>query len=335
MVLRMRNLSPLRFVATALLVVVGAATSMADQRRDNGQMVRLVRPLSDEVGKSVAQVLIAGRPVSLATAVSEDGYLLTKRSELSGDPIRVRLADGRMFPARVAAVRRGNDLALLRIDGDVKLDPASFDTPAPGVASFLVSVGRAGRPIGIGVVGGPERKIANQGKLGIMFEQTNSRALVQGVWPESGADVAGVEPGDLIIAVNGHKEESTKGVMTILRGKYSGESVRLTIRRSNESRETDIIEIDAGIREFAMMQESENDSKVNGPRNQRLTGFDRVIQHDTVLDPYECGGPILDSAGNIVGLNIARAGRVVSYALPSDLVAAAVKSMLSEVRVTE
>ena len=114
--------------------------------------------------------------------------------------------------------------------------------------------------------------------------------------------------------------------------KMAGESVRLTILRQNDSQGMDTLEMDAGIRDFGVMQESENDSKVNGPRNVRLTGFDRAIQHDTVLDPDECGGPILDTAGNVVGLNIARAGRVVSYALPSSLLTPIINGMLEEAR---
>ena len=80
------------------------------------------------------------------------------------------------------------------------------------------------------------------------------------------------------------------------------------------------------------MQESENDSKVNGPRNARLSGFDRAIQHDTVLDPDECGGPALDTNGKAIGINIARAGRVMSYALPSSLVVSEMNLLLVEAR---
>ena len=56
------------------------------------------------------------------------------------------------------------------------------------------------------------------------------------------------------------------------------------------------------------------------------------MQHDTVLDPDECGGPLLDTKGNVVGINIARAGRVVSYALPSSLILPQMISMLEEAR---
>lgn len=309
---------------------------LADDRRDNAAMTRLIRPIAESVQHSVAQVLSGGRPVALATVVSADGYLLTKRSELSGDPIRVRLSDGRLFPARVAAVRRGNDLALLRIESDVSLKPLQFADDTPAVASFLISVGRTGRPIGIGVLGVPERQIAHRGRLGVMLnDDTSGRALVQGVFPNSGADSVGIVPGDLIVAINGRRKTNKNSVIETLRGMFPGERVHLTILRSNESRGTDTLEIDAPIRDYDMMRESENDSRVNGPRNDRLSGFDRVIQHDTVLDPDECGGPVLDTSGQVIGVNIARAGRVVSYALPSSLVMAEMTSMLREARAAQ
>ena len=113
---------------------------------------------------------------------------------------------------------------------------------------------------------------------------------------------------------------------------FPGESVRLTIKRRNESSEMDTLEMNAGIRDFGVLRETENDSKVNGPRNVRLSGFDRVIQHDTVLDPEDCGGPVLDLSGRAVGLNIARAGRVVTYSLPASLVISEMISMLQEAR---
>lgn len=305
----------------------------ADDHRDTGEMVSLFRPMAESVRDSVVQVLCGGRPVSLGTVVAADQYVLTKRSELTNDPIRVRLSDGRMFPASVAAVRRQNDLAMLRVDTDVAIPPVEFGTDVPAIASFIVSVGRTGRPIGIGVVGVRERPISHQGRLGVMLEDDPSgRALVQLVWPESGAAMAGIEPGDRIIAINGHEERNRIAVIETLRGMYPGESVRLTILRPNELSELEPLEMDAGIRDMGVLQESESDSKINGPRNVRLSGFDRVIQHDTVLDPDECGGPILDTTGRVVGINIARAGRVVSYALPSSLILPEMISMLEEAR---
>jgi serine protease Do len=48
-----------------------------------------------------------------------------------------------------------------------------------------------------------------------------------------------------------------------------------------------------------------------------------------VLAPAECGGPLVGLDGRAVGLNIARAGRVASYALPAADVLDAVAEMRS------
>ncbi len=297
-------------------------------RRDNGKMMELVSPLSDQAGRATVQVLADGRPVALGAMVSTDGYLVTKRSELSNDPLRVRLPDGRLFSARIAAVRRVSDLALLKVEGTDDLPVVSFSDEEPDVGCFLVTSGRGDVPVGIGVMGVSPRKVDHVGRLGVILRNDRAgRARVDGVWPDSGADKAGVLPGDRIVAINGKNEEGDKQVISALKGMYPGETVRLTIQRDDGE-----LEIDAQIRDFSVMQESPNDSRVNGARSTRLSGFERVLQHDTVLEPHECGGPVVDCRGRVVGLNIARAGRVVSYALPGALVNQELRLMLDEAR---
>ncbi len=156
------------------------------------------------------------------------------------------------------------------------------------------------------------------------------QALVRGVWPRSGADSAGVKPGDRIVAINDEQKTSRESVIQTLHNMFPGENVRLTIVRKG-----DTLNLDAGIRELDILQESENDSKVNGPRSARLSGFQSVIQHDTVLDPDECGGPLLNSSGQAIGLNIARAGRVMTYALPGSLIISEMLEMLQQARASD
>lgn len=299
-------------------------------RRDNGQMMQLVAPLAQQAGAATVQVLSDGKPVSLGAIVSTDGYVLTKRSELSADPLRVRLADGRLMQARIAAVRRSVDLALLHIDNVQGLKRVEFAKEEPVIGSFLISAGRGDAPIGLGVMGVRPRRVGHVGRLGVRLkDDPQGQAFVDIVWPASGADDAGVLVGDRIIAVNGHDEAGHEKVVDALRGLYPGEVVRLTIQREETT-----MEVDAQIRDFTLIQESENDARVNGPRSRRLSGFDRVLQHDTVLEPDQCGGPVLNTEGKVVGLNIARAGRVVSYALPGSLVLPQLIDMLKEARST-
>ncbi len=301
----------------------------ASNRRDNGDMIQLIRPLAEAIAPSVVQIVLDGTPVSLGTIVSNDGYVLTKRSELSGDPIRVRLSDARLLPARVAAVRRQSDLALIRIEGaGGDLQPITFAEKTEAVVgSFLVSVGRTGVPIGLGAVSVRPRTVEHNGRLGVVLVDERGQATVRGVWPDSGAESAGVKQGDQIIAIDDRNETSRNAVIQALRGMFPGESVKLTINREGET-----LNLIAKIQDFGVMQETENDTKVNGPRSTRLSGFERVLQHDTVLNPDECGGPVIDTSGRVIGMNIARAGRVLSYALPASLVVPEVASMLAEAR---
>jgi S1-C subfamily serine protease len=301
----------------------------ASNRRDNGDMIQLIRPMAEAIAPSVVQIVSDGTPVSLGTIVSSDGYVLTKRSELSGDPIRVRLGDARLMPARVAAVRRKSDLALIRIEGaGGDLQPITFAEETEAVVgSFLVSVGRTGVPIGLGAVSVRPRSVEHNGRLGVVLVDEKGQATVRGVWPDSGAESAGIKQGDQIIAIDDRNETSRNAVIQALRGMFPGESVKLTINREGET-----LNLIAKIQDFGVMQETENDTKVNGPRSTRLSGFERVLQHDTVLNPDECGGPVIDTSGRVIGMNIARAGRVVSYALPASLVVPEVTSMLAEAR---
>mgnify|MGYP002527774943 FL=1 len=72
---------------------------------------------------------------------------------------------------------------------------------------------------------------------------------------------------------------------------------------------------------------------LNGPLNQRRDDFPAAIQHDSVLLPSQCGGPVVNISGEVIGINVARANRIVSYALPSETVKKIVekaRAMLAE-----
>ncbi len=298
------------------------------QRRDNAEMKRLVSPLSQSTIDSVVKVYSGDRPVALGTIVAAEGYVLTKRSELTGDPIRVRMSDNRLLPGRIAAVRRSSDLGLIKIESDETFTPVTWVDQTPTAGSFLISPGRTGRTIGIGAIGSRRVRVEHKGRLGVqLVSAERSGATVRGVQPGSGADQAGIEQGDRIVAINGRQQPDRFAVVNTLSKMYPGEVVALTIVRGE-----DRLEMDARLRDLSVLQETENDARVNGPRSARLSGFDDVFQHDTVLNPDECGGPILDSDGRVIGMNIARAGRVVSYALPASVIMEDLAGMLNEAR---
>ncbi len=295
-------------------------------RRDSAAMTLLMQPLAVQAGSSTVEVLLGGQRVALGTVVTADGYLVSKASELKADgELRVRLADDRILPARRVDERRSVDLALLKVEAQ-SLVPISWNPHEPAVGSFLFSVGRQGDPVGIGVVSVASREVQDHGLLGVMLQTDTNGARVISVVPGSGADDSGIGVGDLITQVEGQPMTTQKQVTAELRALYPGDSVTLTIRRKDRQ---DDFELSAEIRELSSFSESQDDTRVNGPRNSRLAGFELALQHDTVLGPDQCGGPVIDTNGRVIGINIARAGRVCSYAVPAAAIQPIVDQMIA------
>ena len=85
-----------------------------------------------------------------------------------------------------------------------------------------------------------------------------------------------------------------------------------------------------GRRDDLDVENGDFQSYLGGDLSGRRSGFPTVIQHDTFLLPEHCGGPIVDLDGRVVGINIARAERIASYALPNAIVASSVRRLINE-----
>jgi serine protease Do len=139
---------------------------------------------------------------------------------------------------------------------------------------------------------------------------------VQRVLEDSGAAQAGMKEGDVVTELNGTAVTTREALIEAIRQHSPGDIVRLTIRRGEEQ-----LTLEATLGEYnSVMNGNREDfqNTLGGQLSQRRAGFPLAIQHDTVLSPSQCGGPIVDIQGRAVGLNIARASRVGSYAIPSS-----------------
>src|SRR5439155_11692675 len=59
-------------------------------------------------------------------------------------------------------------------------------------------------------------------------------------------------------------------------------------------------------------------NRMGSSLSERRNGFPKILQHDAVLRPSDCGGPLVALDGKVIGINIARAGRTESYAAPTE-----------------
>lgn len=307
----------------SLLTVPAAAQSLPENVLKTGDRLRAAfRPVTADVRHSTVRILVDGEPAALGVIVSENGHILTKSSQLRGE-VTVRLPDEREVAAKKVSSDGESDLALLKVAA-TKLRPATWAENEPPVGSWLVSVGQKPMPVGVGVVSVTGREIAPQrGVLGIYLGDDPDGPMVEDVFPGSGADEAGLERGDIIVSVDGRTVPTRRALLELLSGFRPGDSLPLIVRRGDGEEE---LLATLGNESTTMVDRQARQNMMAGPLSVRSGGFGLALQHDTVLRPEDCGGPVVDLGGRVVGLNIARAGRVESYALPT----AAVRPILAK-----
>jgi serine protease Do len=203
---------------------------------------------------------------------------------------------------------------MLKIDAD-DLPAAIWDQSTKHVAGqWVATAGMSEDPLALGVLSVVRRAVpANPGVLGIRLamEENPEGPTIDKIDDDSAAKKAGLKVGDIVTQVNGKSMANSDQLVKTIRGFHAGTNVKLTIRRGEEYR---TIEATLQARPAAFQDQ------LGQTLSKRAAGFPMALQHDTVLKPNQCGGPLVGLQGKVLGLNIARAGRVVSYAVPGDVV---------------
>lgn len=283
--------------------------------------------------KSTVRVLINDAQASLGAVVDASGLVITKASELrDAKELKCQLYDKRTLPAIRVGENEEYDFALLKIEAE-DLVAAPWGASEAGVGAWLATPDYTDTPVGIGVVSVSPRRIPKSRaligvRLGPNPRDPSGGALVGMVFPNSGAARAGVKPNDIIVRADERDIATPDDLIAHVSGLLPGDRVRLTIRRGKEEKI-----LTAELLEERALSSARIDTQnsLGGPISRRRSGFPRVLQHDTVLRPEQCGGPIVDLDGKVVGLNIARAGRFGSYAIPTQEVLRVLPTMVEKI----
>ncbi|MCA9184324.1 MAG: PDZ domain-containing protein [Planctomycetales bacterium] len=274
--------------------------------------------------ESTVRVIADGKQVAFGVGIEPTGYVVTKHSEVrDAKRLQVRMGGQSGSDATIEFVDADVDLAILKTEL-TKLKPAEFSTDKPpSIGSLLASAGSQMRePIVVGIVGTTARTIhPERAALGVTLQQNVDLAQVSEVLQNSSADKAGLKPDDIVKRVNDRTIGTSGELIRTIRRMQPGDVVTLSIERGAEAVEVTAV---LGRQSDIFMPEQAIPAEMSGDLSVRRSGFPDVIQHDSVISPNQCGGPIVDIDGKIVGLNIARAGRIETYALS----AATVKRLL-------
>ena len=308
---------------------VGKVRLPGEYERSHATVTGAFRDVTASSNQSTVRVLCDGLQTALGIVVRGDGYILTKASELSGK-LECVLSDGTRLPAIKVAQRDQYDLALLRVAKGDLIEVRWSNSPAPPVGSWLVTTNLEPLPIAIGVVSAPPHVSPNpQAVLGVRMGSVERGVRVNHVMPGTGAARAGVREGDVISTINGRNADSPDAITQIIRGLQPGDRVTLAVLREQEP--LTLVATLGDMTRLGGLDQAELMDSLGGPLSRRRAGFPSVIQHDSVVRPRECGGPLVDLDGNAVGVNIARASRVATLALPADLTKRVAGEMMREV----
>lgn len=282
-------------------------------------------PLAARHRQSVAAVFSGGLRVACGAIVAADGWLVTKASELDAKVEVMLPGESARIPARQVGADETNDLALLKVER-AGLAPVEFAVAAaPQIGAFFASVTELAVPEAFGVMSVPPHARPMRLELGVRRHEVKGGMRLYEIMPNTGAARAGLRKGDVVIAIDGKPVKTWLEFRDLVAQHAPGTDLVLRFLRAGKEREVRV-PLKADPSRHGPKSGHER-AKLWGPLSEVRLGFEQVIQHDSRLHPSRCGSLLVDLDGNVVGLNIARAGRFETLALTAEVVVAAVAKM--------
>lgn len=320
----------------AALTLAAVASPASAQISSNPKVLAPFKSVVAKANESTVRVRGDDKDIALGTVVFADGYIVSKASELRG-ALSVRLFDGTEYEATVVGRHRDTDLALLRVD--VKdLKPVTFaDSKKAITGHWLAASSPHSDPIAVGIVSvgtrqtppnpaDPDTMVINYGGgfVGIILAESDPKdsdgkvtgAKVNEVSKGGAGEKAGLKADDVITAVNGVKVAGRAKLLDALYVSRPGDTVTATVLRGGEEK-TLTVKL-APYAKPKFQERSDFQNAMGSDLSGRRTGFPAILQTDMVLEPKNMGGPVVDLDGNILGISIARAGRVETWILPGE-----------------
>jgi len=313
----------------AIVIALAAAVQLAAQtpdqyRKTNPQLLATMAEVVSKPNTFTVRVKCNDKDAALGTIVRPDGWIVTKYSELKGDPYCI-LKDGRRLEAELVGVEKQYDLALLRVNATdlpvAEWRPSSDDE----VGSFVVTPNQNKEPAAVGVVSVAKRNAfwhpnPKSGYMGVGMETIKQSVRVSSVQPSSPADGAGLKVDDIILGVNDTDVTDNQEVMNMLAITKPGDPITLRISRDGQKMALKFVLGKRPALGPGGFNRGEFQNNMGSLLSDRKSNFPIILQHDSVLRPADCGGPLVDLDGKVIGVNIARGGRTESFAVPSEIV---------------
>ena len=307
------------YAICALMLLLTPATTFGQTLDNNYHKTGyLLRHAFNKVAaasrQSTVRIVDGQQDLAYGVVVKSDGWILTKASQIKPQ-MTCLLANGRRLDAVTKWVSRDDDLALLKVEAH-DLPVVQWSDKPPQVGQWTITAGISEVPLSMGIVSVPARQIPERrGVLGVAVVDTPDGPKVIEVVAQSGAENAGLKIGDLVMEIQHQRMKTAEDVTRTVRSFRPGELVVVKVTRNGKLEQLSAV---LGDRLTTLLSRGKIQGTSQDQISRRRTGFPEAIQHDSVLTPEQCGGPLVDLDGRVVGLNIARLDRTASIAIPAE-----------------
>ena len=301
--------------------------------RETAEILKSWEPALEEVRRATVKLTREGKDIALGCAVHENGYLITKASEVHDKKgvfltgIEASFPEGLRLPVKLADIHRPYDLALLKVDAR-GLRPMPWDesiTPEPG--TFLAAATPMRLPAAVGVLSVMPRNLddSHKGWLGVNLDKAGEKEVkITMVSADSPASKAGIVSDDIIKSIDGKAVTTVEEFIQTVSSLKPYQTVKIVVKREKGDRELDATLVPRPQGMNGIAEDPRN--MMSGTLSKNRRGYPDAMQHDMVLEPSEVGGPLVNLDGKVVGMNIARSGRIECFAIPSKTI----KGLLSK-----
>lgn len=296
--------------------------SLDSAYRTTGTAVLAAFEPQRKVLQTSSAVLLDGRKeIGYGVVISSEGLILAKASEVDlvvGLSVTVDQTTYR--DVKVLAEDPIWDVVLLKIDASGLVPVVFASTSDLPQGTWVVANGvttRTTRRALAGIISAKTREIRAFGgvALGVTLKPNSKVLEVIEVHENSGASAAGLKKGDVILSIEGNAVKNINKLGELLRDRKAGTAVQMMIRR--EGKEI-LVDVSLSTRGELFTDLTSSNDQMSGEYSPRRSGFPRVMQHDILGSRQVQGGPLLDLDGRCVGMNIARANRAESFAIPVE-----------------
>ncbi len=312
----------LPIASVGLTLAAAGQQSLDSAYRTTGTAVVAAFEPQRQILQTSSAVMLDGRKeIAYGVVISANGHILTKASEvLDAKALAVTVDQTHYREVKVLVVDPTWDVALLKIEASDLVAVAYAPTSAVPQGTWVVANGattRTARRLLAGIVSANIREIPASGgaALGVVMNGKSKLLEVDAVNEKSGAKEAGLQKGDVILAIEDKKLTKIEDIAEVLKDRKAGSTVKMTYRRKGLEVTVDVRLAARG--EMFTDQMNRND-QMSGEFSPRRSGFPRVMQHDILGSKSVVGGPLLDLDGRCIGMNIARANRAESFAIPVE-----------------